>query len=290
MRHLNYLHLRHFHAIAQAGSVVEAARGLHLTPQTLSAQLRQLEDDVGGLLFERIGRGLQLTPLGETVLRYSNEIFSLGAELAQVVRSEDHSQPLAFRVGLGQDIAKVLAQRLLTPALTLSRPLRLLVVQKPLAVLAEALSKHELDLVLSDAPLGVTAWGRLESQPLAESTVTFHTTQGSPPEAPKACLGRVPLLLPTAEAPLRRDLEQWFHENGVHPTIVGEFNDSALLKSFAMAGLGAFPAPTSLRDDLKAMYGVSPLCELAELRQTVFANVAPRRSDHPAVQRLLQGA
>jgi LysR family transcriptional activator of nhaA len=290
MRHLNYLHLRHFHAIAQAGSVVEAARGLHLTPQTLSAQLRQLEDDVGGLLFERIGRGLQLTPLGETVLRYSNEIFSLGAELAQVVRSEDHSQPLALRVGLGQDIAKVLAQRLLTPALTLSRPLRLLVVQKPLAVLAEALSKHELDLVLSDAPLGVTAWGRLESQPLAESTVTFYTTQGSPPEAPKACLGRVPLLLPTAEAPLRRDLEQWFHENGVHPTIVGEFNDSALLKSFAMAGLGAFPAPTSLRDDLKAMYGVSPLCELAELRQTVFANVAPRRSDHPAVQRLLQGA
>lgn len=285
MRHLNYLHLRHFHAIAQAGSVVEAARGLHLTPQTLSAQLRQLEDDVGGLLFERIGRGLQLTPLGETVLRYSNEIFSLGAELAQVVRSEDHSQPLAFRVGLGQDIAKVLAQRLLTPALTLSRPLRLLVVQKPLAVLAEALSKHELDLVLSDAPLGVTAWGRLESQPLAESTVTFYTTQGSPPEAPKACLGRVPLLLPTAEAPLRRDLEQWFHENGVHPTIVGEFNDSALLKSFAMAGLGAFPAPTSLRDDLKAMYGVSPLCELAELRQTVFANVAPRRSDHPEIGR-----
>ncbi|MGB0318663.1 MAG: LysR family transcriptional regulator, partial [Pseudomonadales bacterium] len=149
MRHLNYLHLRHFHAIAKAGSVVEAARGLYLTPQTLSAQLRQLEEDVGGLLFERIGRGLQLTPLGQTVLRYCNEIFSLGAELAQVVRSEDHSQPLAFRVGLGQDIAKVLGQRLLAPALTLSRPVRLLVRQEPIDALAEALSKHELDLVLS---------------------------------------------------------------------------------------------------------------------------------------------
>jgi len=272
--------------------VVEAARGLHLTPQTLSAQLRQLEEDVGGLLFERIGRGLQLTPLGETVLRYSNEIFSLGAELAQVVRSEDQSQPLAFRVGLGQDIAKVLAQRLLAPALTLSRPLRLLVVQKPLPILAEALSKHELDLVLSDSPLGATAWGRLESQPLAVNTVTFYAAKPLAPEAPKApeaCLGRVPLLLPTTDAPLRRDLEQWFHQYSIHPTIVGEFNDSALLKSFAMAGLGAFPAPSSLSADLKAMYGVSPLCEVPSLRQTVYANYAPRRSDHAAVQRLLRG-
>ena len=289
MRHLNYLHLRHFHAIAQAGSVVEAARGLYLTPQTLSAQLRQLEEDVGGLLFERIGRGLQLTPLGQTVLRYCNEIFSLGAELAQVVRSEDHSQPLAFRVGLGQDIAKVLAQRLLAPALTLSRPVRLLVRQEPIDALAEALSKHELDLVLSDAPLGSTAWGRLESQPLGEGSITFYAAKAQGPQAPEACLGHWPLLLPTEEAPLRRNLEQWFHEHGIHPLIAGEFNDSALLKSFAMAGLGAFPAPTAIAEDLEAMYGVKPLCELPALSQFVYANYAPRRSDHAAVQALLKG-
>lgn len=288
MRHLNYLHLRHFHAIAQAGSVVEAARGLYLTPQTLSAQLRQLEEDVGGLLFERIGRGLQLTPLGQTVLRYCNEIFSLGAELAQVVRSEDHSQPLAFRVGLGQDIAKVLAQRLLAPALTLSRPVRLLVRQEPIDALAEALSKHELDLVLSDAPLGATAWGRLDSQVLAEGSITFYAAKAEAPQAPEACLGHWPLLLPTEEAPLRRNLEQWFHDQGIHPRIAGEFNDSALLKSFAMAGLGAFPAPSAIAEDLKAMYGVKPLCELPALRQVVYANYAPRRSDHAAVQSLLK--
>ena len=106
-----------------------------------------------------------------------------------MVRSEDHSQPLAFRVGLGQDIAKVLGQRLLAPALTLSRPVRLLVRQEPIDALAEALSKHELDLVLSDAPLGATAWGRLESKALAEGSVTFYAANAQGRAAPEACSG-----------------------------------------------------------------------------------------------------
>ena len=89
-------------------------------------------------------------------------------------------------------------------------------------------------------------------------------------------------------SPLRRNLEQWFHDQGIHPLIAGEFNDSALLKSFAMAGLGAFPAPTAIAEDLEAMYGVKPLCELPVLRQCVYANYAPRRSGHAAVQALLK--
>ena len=166
--------------------------------------------------------------------------------------------------------------------------MRLLVRQEPIDALAEALSKHELDLVLSDAPLGATAWGRLESKALAEGSVTFYAANAQGRAAPEACLGRWPLLLPTEEAPLRRNLEQWFHDQGIHPLIAGEFNDSALLKSFAMAGLGAFPAPTAIAEDLEAKYGVKPLCELPVLRQCVYANYAPRRSGHAAVQALLK--
>ena len=135
------------------------------------------------------------------MLRYCNEIFSLGAELAQVVRSEDHSQPLAFRVGLGQDTAKVLGQRLLAPALTLSRPVCSLVRQEPIDALAEALSKHELDLVLWMRLSALPPGGALESKALAEGSVTFYAANAQGRAAPEARLGRWPLLLPTEEGP-----------------------------------------------------------------------------------------
>ena len=86
MRHLNYNHLQYFWAVAREGSIAKASESLHLTPQTISGQLKLLDDAVGQPLFNRVGRRLVLSEMGRVVYEYANEIFSVGAELASVVR------------------------------------------------------------------------------------------------------------------------------------------------------------------------------------------------------------
>lgn len=128
MRHLNYGHLQYFHAIAREGSIAGAAKVLHLTPQTLSGQLRLLEEQCGAPLFDRVGRRLVLTELGELVLRYADEIFSLGAELARSVRDGAPGLAQPLRVGVSQTIPKAIAHRMIAPAFSLLEPDRKSVV------------------------------------------------------------------------------------------------------------------------------------------------------------------
>jgi len=80
--------LRLLLAVTREGSVSRAAQRLHLTQPTLSTQLRQLADQVGLPLFERIGRRLHLTPAGEAVVdsatRLEQELERLDETLAEL--------------------------------------------------------------------------------------------------------------------------------------------------------------------------------------------------------------
>jgi LysR family transcriptional activator of nhaA len=62
--------------------------------------------------------------------------------------------------------------------------------------------------------------------------------------------------LPTSHSIERTSVDQWFIKNNVIPDIVGEFEDSALLKTFAASGLGVFPAGKLIQKDLKETYGI----------------------------------
>src|SRR5512144_2169640 len=107
MRHLNYGHLQYFYTVAKHGGVTRASQLLHLTPQTISGQLRLLEETIGRPLFERVGRRLLLTETGHLVYRYAEEIFTLGGELAQVVRNRMPAAPTVLNVGVTQSLPKL---------------------------------------------------------------------------------------------------------------------------------------------------------------------------------------
>ena len=85
MSHINYNHLYYFWHVYKEGSVVGAAEALYLTPQTITGQIRALEERLQGKLFKRKGRGLEPSELGELVYRYADKMFTLSQEMLDIV-------------------------------------------------------------------------------------------------------------------------------------------------------------------------------------------------------------
>jgi LysR family transcriptional activator of nhaA len=283
---LNYHHLLYFWTVAKEGSIVRAAAQLHLAEPTISAQVAKLEHALGAKLFQRSGRNLQLTDTGRLVQRYADEIFSLGRELSDAVRGRPTGQPLRLLVGVPDVLSKLIVFRLLQPALALPEPVRLICREGKLDDLVGALATHELDVVLSDIPPTPSVRVKAFSHLLGQCGVAFF----APPalarqvrrDFPRSLVA-APLLLPTETTTLRRLLDQWFDEQGIRPTIAAEFQDSALLKVFGQEGLGVFPAPAAIVDEIQRQYRVRHVGTLDNLHERYYAISVERRLKHPAV-------
>jgi len=87
---MNQTELRAFHAVATAGSYTKAADLRHVTQPTLSGQIKALEERYGVRLFERRGRGVQLTALGRGLFEVTSRLYNVEAEAEQLL-SEAHS-------------------------------------------------------------------------------------------------------------------------------------------------------------------------------------------------------
>lgn len=293
MRALNYNHLHYFWQVARVGSVAAAAETLHLTPQTISGQLRLLEQELKVELFRRAGRGLALTPAGELVFRYADEMFSLGEELRQVLEGGGGIGLRPLVVGVVDVLPKLVTQRLLAPALALAEPVRLVCREGTLESLMEQLAGHKVDLVLADRPIGSATGSQVFSQPLGESGMSFFATEALAArlagEFPQS-LHQAPILLPAAETYPRRLLELWFEAAAISPRVVGEFDDSALLKTFGQRGAGVFPAPTVIEAEICQQHNVQVIGRTNAVRERYYAISVERELAHPAVRALLDAA
>lgn len=291
MRALNYNHLHYFWTVAREGSVTAAAERLHLTPQTISGQLRLLEQELRTELFQRVGRRLQLTPTGELVFRYADQMFSLGTELRQALAGGGGAAARPLVVGTVDVLPKLVIQRLLEPALSL--PVRLVCREGTLEVLMAQLATEQLDLVLSDRPVGSATGIKAISQPLGESGCSFFASAELAPRLQGGfprLLDGAPILLPAAETYPRRLLELWFDAVGVTPRVIGEFDDSALLKTFGQRGAGIFHAPSVIEAEICHQYDAQVIGRTEAIREHYYAIVAGRRAEHPAVAAVLAGA
>ena len=293
MNWLNYHHLLYFWTAAREGSITRACRVLHLTQPTVSGQIRALERALKAKLFERSGRSVVLTETGRLVYRYADEIFALGRELQDALHDRPRGQALRFAVGVADTLPKVLVHRLLAPAFEAGDDVRVTFIDGDPERLLAQLALHELDLVVSDFPasprLGIKAFTHV----LGECGVTFLAT----PELarsirkgfPRSLTG-APMLVPVATSALRRSLDQWFDERDIHPRIVGEFSDSALLKAFGAAGDGIFAAPTAVEEDVLRMYGVRVVGREPAIRERFYAISVEKRLKHPAVVAISRAA
>lgn len=293
MEWLNYNHLLYFWTVAREGGIARASAKLRLAPSTISAQVAALERALGEKLFTRAGRGLTLTDAGRSVFGYADQIFNLGRELLATVRGWPATRPLTLVVGISDAVPKLIAYRLLEPALGLKTPVRLVCREDwPERLLAE-LAIHAVDIVLANVPAGATVKVRTFNHLLGESGMTFFATPrlaaAHARRFPRSLDG-APVLLPRETAPVRAALERWFEDVGVRPRIMGEFDDIALLKVFGQAGVGIFAAPSVIEADVRRQYGVRAIGRAEEVRERFYAIALERKLSHPAVVAILDAA
>jgi LysR family transcriptional activator of nhaA len=290
---LNYKHLFYFRTVAKAGALNRAAEKLHLTPQTLSGQISAFEARLGVALFRRSGRRLELTDAGRTALIYADDIFQVGAELEDALQNRLAPRVHPFRVGIADVVPKAIAYQLLAPALTLAEPVKLVCREDRLEQLAAELSIHRLDMVLADRPLPSTMDIKGYSHPLGECGIAFLAARSIghvlEPDFP-ASLHGIPLLIPGEDSALRAPLLRWLERKGLQPTIVGEFDDSALMSAFGQAGAGVFPVPLTTVQDVIRQYDVIEWGRTLEIRERFFAISVERRLSHPAVLAVSEAA
>ena len=290
---INYKHLHYFWVVAKSGGIARASERLHLTPQTISGQLTLLENNLGEDLFNRVGRNLELTEPGRLVLSYADEIFSLGGELEEMVRNLPEERPLVFKVGVTEVVPKSIAYRLLAPALKLAEPVRIVCREGDIDTMLGELAVHRVDLVIADGPIPPGVNVRGFNHPLGDCGITFFATPRLARKLGKTFphnLNGAPLLLPGEMTVVRSRLMQWFDKQHIHPRIVGEFDDSALMKAFGQTGSGIFIAPTAIAAEVEKQYGVVAIGQTDEVRDHFYAISVERKISHPAVAAITEAA
>lgn len=290
---MNLKHLYYFWKIAKAGSIARAAESLDISPQTLSGQIAVLEEDLGTLLFSRKKRSLELTEAGSIALEYAEELFAISAELEDVLKHQTRTRTLEFRVGLSDAVPKDLAYTLLEPAQSAAEGVKLICREWRIDRLLTELSLHRLDLVIADKPIPPSVSVRAYNHRLVESGISFLGT----PEMVKQntlpfpeCLAVLPLLLPGEDSDLRTNLNIWFERNRLHPKVIGEFDDCALLFTFGRKGQGIFPIPTVVEKSFCENGELVVLGRLPQVRATYYGISVERRISHPCVSAIAKSA
>lgn len=291
---MNFKHLHYFWAAARAGGVMRAGEQLHITPQTLSGQIKLLEDRLGCALFRKSGRRLELTEEGRVALGYADQIFGLGAEMeAALGHTRKGGMSIDCRVGIADSVPKSIAYRLLEPALQAREHVRLICHEGKFEDLLAQLAVQRLDLVVADEPMNRQMSVKAFNHPLGSTAMSFfctaalkRTLKGSFPSN----LDGAPLLVQGAASAMRRRMELWLADKQIRPRTVGEFDDAALMKAFGSEGRGVFMSPAVLEDETCEQYGVKVLGRSTELVEEFFAVSVERRIKHPCVAAITEAA
>jgi len=291
---MNFKHLHYFWVAAHAGGIARAGEQLHISPQTLSGQIKLLEEALDKKLFRKNGRTLELTDVGRVTLGYADEIFSLGSELENAARRESESgAQTRFRVGIADSVPKAIAYRLLEPALGTSMSLRMICHEGKLHALLAQLAVHRLDLIIADAPIPADVNIKAFNHRLGRSSLGCFSApalmQRNKQSFPKL-LGQVPVLLPGTDSAVRRKLDHWLALNAIAPHIIGEFDDGAMTMAFGREGRGVLFAPTVLESQLQAEHKLTMVGQINTIVEEFFAISIERRISHPAVSMIMDAA
>lgn len=293
IRRINYQHLLYFWSVVRTGSLMSACEELALSAPTVSAQLRTLEERLGEKLLVKSGRNLVPTEVGKLVYGYANEIFSLGRDMLDALEQRPSSRPLRLLVGIDDVVPKEIAYQIVEPGMQIKQPVRIICREGTLERLVADLAVHDVDVVLSDAPVTPTLDIRAYSHSLGTCKVYWMATpalaktlrQGFPKS-----LDGVPVLLPTDDTAIRRALDHWLDRHGVRPLLLGEFEDYAMLREFARAGHGFAPVPSVLEKQFRREHGFARVGIAQGVKAEFFAISAERKIKHPAVLAMTDSA
>ncbi len=290
---LNYHHLRYFHAVAQEGSVSRASEKLRTSQPSICAQVKQLESALGETLYRRSGRSIVLTDFGRMVHGYAEEIFGLGRELLTTATRGTTARTQRLNIGIVDSFPKLLSLEILRPVFAQAPAVQVSCREGKLDDLLGQLAAHRLDALLTDEPPPSGGNVKTFTHFIGASGVTFCAA----PALAKKLAGRfprnlngAPMLLPTQNTTLRRDLEKWFRVAGIEPVVVGEFEDAAMAKIVATEGIGITSVPTIVEAEAIERYGFVSLGRTEDCTIQLHIITAERRIENPAVALLAREA
>lgn len=242
---INYHHLFYFKTIAEEGTVSKAAEKLRLGQPTLSAQLKQFEDTLGVLLFERHHKKLVLTEQGKVALEYSKNIFRMGSEMYEVLHDRIRPSKPSLHVGALDSVPKQIVLQLVRHAFRIS-PCQISLSEGRSDELLRELTSHRMDLMVTNfLPTGMDAKG-LNPRLIVKKNVAFFGAPKFKPlrkNFPKSISGQ-PIVVPTYDSKLRQDLDHWAKLKEIDLNIVVESQDIAMKKLIAINQMALVPTAT----------------------------------------------
>lgn len=286
---LNYHHLYYFRIIAHEGSIARAAEKLRLGQPTLSTQLKQLEDSLGQLLFERAKRALILTEAGKVALQYAESIFRSGDELMQVLEDQSFSGRTDVKFGALDSVPKKLLLGLLEAALKQGKCSVSLLEGRGDELFRE-LFAHQIDLIICNYPPAASDAGKVYSRSVAKVSVGVF---GAPKFAhlkkgfPKSLEGQ-PFILPTVHSKLRHDLDHYFSVNKLRILPIAETQDTSVQKLLGLEGHGLIPLPEFTTRDLVEEKKIVKIGTLSEVKEEFWLVAAERKIQNPIAARIMK--
>ncbi len=268
---VNFKHLRYFHEVARLGSVQAAADALHVSPQAISAQVRQLESRIGQQLFRRDGRRLVLTDAGKLARSYAGQIFDLGAELQAALSDHPGEVALPVRIGVTDSVPKSMTVQCTAAGMRAHPERELIFIEGELDSLLGELLTGRIQAILTDREPATSLTAEVDVRLIVQSPMAWvaaidHLPAGDFP----GCLDGAPVILWQSSSALSRQVLTWFRQHKVRPRIVARCVDSALMKSLCAAGLGYAPVPLAIVDSVQQQMQLQPLGVMSDVSMALW--------------------
>ena len=289
MSRLNFHHLHYFWAVAKEGNLTRAASRLNVSQSALSAQIRQLEEQFGQPLFNRVGRGLQITEAGQMALGYADSIFAAGAELLAQMREGHREQRQVLRIGAVATLSRNFQENFLRPLLERG-DVELVLQSGNLNDLLGRLRVHTLDLVLSNQRVHASSDNPWRCQRIARQPVSLV---GKPRPKRRAFrfpdeLADVPLLLPGRDNDIRAGFDLMCEQLGIRYHLRAEVDDMALLRLLARDSDSVALLPTVVVQDELRSGRLVEYVVVPELYESFYAISVQRHLSPPLLKTLLK--
>jgi LysR family transcriptional activator of nhaA len=181
----------------------------------------------------------------------------------------------------------------LAPAMTLDVPIRFVCKENSLESLLGELALHKLDLIIADGPipphLGVRGFNHFLGECGTSFMAAPNLVEQGKADFPRSLVGS-PFLIPSDQSLIQIQLLQWLEKYHIHPKIMGEFDDRALMKTFGQAGAGVFIVPSAIANEVAKQFQVEVIGSTEEIREQFFAIATEQRLSNPAIVAITDAA